>query len=690
MAGFDAPGVIPVVDPNTGETNITVLTEDREANRKLLRQLQEKMAQETNDPSILEFGLDDFAVLFYKQHPEAQATPFVQFLDDLGVDQQSVLNRYYRPNDESAPPISNDIQGWLTDENQGPRNQYLLEKKYATQPAAPPPGTGDVDLVTGLTQAATEGGLYGFGSEVMANKLVDTWRKNGDIGSETSDEDAYKIAYDTLERQRNRFRGQEPGYAAAAEFGGSLLTGGALVKALKSIPVIGPGVTEFLSKPSGSATLAGLEGTLYGAGKSEGTPEERLGQGAVTAPFAALFGALAPSSGRLVAPVSREQAGVDAAKYLRNMEGVTSVSAGQATQNPRLAKLEAALGGKAFSDLYAQGEKEFTRATLSRLGIDSTEFSDEVIKKAVQKGKEAFNQLEARNQSYITPQQLDEIQQLVASASTNSTLTNSEIELFKRIRERLAATGAATGTITGKEYKELRSKLSGMIDYSSAPDKSRALKTVIDDLDDNTEAWITANNVDDLGKFAEARQYWRDLQPIRVLNIVAPDATANRIIRPETLKKAVQFIDPYSAEKNLPYNDLIYKGEQVLRPPNKVDAEPNKFATVVDLLRRAGGAGALLGGGAGYKLAATTGMDPALASTAGGVAGAAADLAAQRMLGSALMSKPVQAYLREQPLAKAAPSVVSTVQAAVPSAATAAVDAMELEDYYRRNFMAGK
>ncbi|ABD53153.1 hypothetical protein [Jannaschia sp. CCS1] len=149
--------------------------------------------------------------------------------------------------------------------------------------------TGSASALGGISGAATDGALMGFGDEYLAGlSTVLGVQPDGEGGANWFDYsqpmgDRYDTALDQIRREQAQFSEDRPGLSLAGEVGGSLL-----------VPGMGARGAMAASSGAGRVAQGGLLGGgasfTYGFGEGEGGIMNRLQSGAVAAPVGLLAG----------------------------------------------------------------------------------------------------------------------------------------------------------------------------------------------------------------------------------------------------------------------------------------------------------------------------------------------------------------------------------------------------------------
>lgn len=377
-------------------------------------------------------------------------------------------------------------------------------------------------------------------------------------------------------------------------------------------------------------------GALHGAGTATGDLSNRLEGAQAGATTGAIVGGAVPvvargigaAFNRAVAPISGDpsrQAAVD----ILAREGVP-VSAGQRTGSKALQYAESFLGdaplagGQATRFMGDQAEA-FTDAIMKRVGA-SGRATPENVSAASQRIGKSFNDLSARNTLKADQQlgqdlgsALNEYGRILPSEQ-RQIVGNLATDIVDRIK-------AGNGTMPGKDYQKIRSRLSRIANNAQQNDTdyAEAMRAMRNALDSNMARSIAP---DDAGAWETARRQYRNLKAVEKAAAAGGENAAAGLISPAQLRMATS----QGAGNRASYArgegdfaELARAGNQIMTPlPNSGTAQRNMFT---------GGIGGV-------------GVATALASPLMAVGTVAAPGAA----GRALWSNTGQRYLGNQPV----------------------------------------
>lgn len=356
-----------------------------------------------------------------------------------------------------------------------------------------------------------------------------------------------------------------------------------------------------------------------------------------------VFGALMPSGiARAITPnaISAErQVFVDT---LRN-EGVP-LTAGQTTGREGLRYAESSLGnaplagGRAAATMENQAEA-FTRAALRRVGEDAPRATPEVIDGAFTRIGGQFEALAQRNSLPASPRLGNDLVRVEGEYNNLVSVANRAPVVANTIRDIGDEIARGGGRLSGEQYNAITSRLARQArGAGNDPQLREALHGIRNSLDDAMERSLFASgNSADFAAWREARNQYRNLMVIERAATGAGENAAQGLISPSQLRNATvaQNRRGYARGQG-DFADLARAGEATMKPLPQSGTAPRAAAMAVPSVLGAG-IGSLFGGPAGAGLGAFIGS--AAAGTAPG------------LTGRALMSAPMQAYLRNQLIA---------------------------------------
>ena len=398
----------------------------------------------------------------------------------------------------------------------------------------------------------------------------------------------------------------------------------------KYAKTVGEALPGALAGPGGMVRNVITQGILPGlASEAAGQATE----GSAFEPYARagaaiLGGFTAPAAQRAVSPFRASsptrQAAVDALRH----EGVTDITAGQATGSKGLQYFESTMGGGRGADMLENQGEQFSRAVLRRVGEDAPRATPEVLDRAFTRIGQQFDDLAARN---TVPLDAQAQNALLNAATEYQQLVPQAAPAVENIMNRISTMAAQNGgRLDGATYQASRSQIDRMARNSGDPQLSHALREMREALDDAMERGISPQ---DAAAWREARNQYRNMIVVEQAATGAGENAAQGLISPSGLRNATvaKHGRRNYARGDGDFAELARSGEAVLKPLPNSGTAPRLLSALGPSV--SGAVGGVLGSGFG---------------PAGTVAGALAGSAVPAAVGRATMSRPVQAYLRNQ------------------------------------------
>lgn len=367
----------------------------------------------------------------------------------------------------------------------------------------------------------------------------------------------------------------------------------------------------------------------------------QLTEGTAAEPYARVAGSLVGPAiaARAVTPFRGDPTRAAEAAVLRN-EGVTSLTAGQETGRMPLRWVESAIRDTPFTgaraaNMNTEAAEQFTRAALRRAGIDAPRATQDVIDAGFTRIGQNFEQVA----NAVTIPVNGSLQRRAADIVrryervTEPSLVNP---LPANIANDIA--GRTGRVLDGATYQAWRSDISAAARGAGDPRTERALYDLRNLLDQRAAAYLRQNGQGDLARqIAVNNREYRAMLAIAKASSAAGENAANGLISPAALKSAAQAQNPqqYSRGRG-DFARLANAGNAILRELPQSGTAPRLIATELGKVM----GGSLIGAGMG--------------GSEGAAYGGLGTLAAQALMGRAIMSRPSQAYLRNQANGRAA------------------------------------
>lgn len=357
-------------------------------------------------------------------------------------------------------------------------------------------------------------------------------------------------------------------------------------------------------------------------------------------PYARVAGAL----GGVIAPsmLSRAVTPLPVSAGRRQMidtladEGVTSLTAGQQTNNKALRYAESILGdfpgsGGGTNRIQQEGQRQFTEAATRRAGVNPAlapegmgAASPEVLAQNSQRLGNEFQRIAANNTLAFDAQFANDLRGVIREYQ-RVLPSEQRQQLFNVITD----IGQYGNALPGTVYQETRSRLSRQAQSlrESDPTFSNALRGLRNALDD---AFGRSVSPADREALQTARQQYGAQRTLEKSASRSGEVTAEGNITPANLRNTVATNNRGQyARGQGDFADLARAGVGVMSPlPNSGTGQRVAITSLLSALGSGGGAVATGGPGA--------------------VLGAALGAAAPAAAGRALMSRPAQAYLANQ------------------------------------------
>lgn len=340
----------------------------------------------------------------------------------------------------------------------------------------------------------------------------------------------------------------------------------------------------------------------------------------------AVVGGLAPAGlAKAVTPLDIPMERKAALGVLKK-EGV-DVTAGQATGRKSVQYAESEIGGGAAANKLDKQQSQFTKAVLSRIGVNADRATPDVIDKAYKQIGQKFDKLAKSNNVTVgnkLSSDLTSIADEYHALGGTAPVVAGTVDALKAIQ----------GQMSGKTYQAVASRLARQARTTKDPELKFALQDIRSALDDAFERTLAAKGqTDALNQLKEARRQYRDFVTIERAATGAGADTAMGVISPLRLRTAVASMGrrEYARGKR-DLGELARAGTAIMSPLPQSGTAPRAAARAIPTIL-----GASFGAGAGG--------DP-ISTLAGATLGSAAPFIA----GRALMSKPVQSYLQNQAL----------------------------------------
>lgn len=370
-------------------------------------------------------------------------------------------------------------------------------------------------------------------------------------------------------------------------------------------------------------------------------------------------GGLTPSAlGRMVTPFPANAERTAAVNTLRN-EGVTSVSAGQATGNKGLQAFESERGGGRGADLLTQQGEQFTSAALRRIGENAPRATPEVLERAYNRIGQQFDNVSARNTLAVDRRFANDFAQVQQDYNFLANPMQRQV-VGEAINDIIGVIQQNNGVIPGAQYQAMRSRLGAAARGTDDNQLRTAMYGLQHALDDVMERSIRATgNAADVNAWREARNQYRNFLVVERAATSAGENAALGIISPAALAQATKTVQGrrnYATGQG-DFDELARSGVAVMSPL------PNSGTPIRTSAQNFGmsPAGAATGAAIGQWLGGPVGAG--IGAVGGGYLPSAA--------GRLALTRPGQWWLSNQGLANALNNGPSQIQQAILNAVLA-------------------
>lgn len=433
----------------------------------------------------------------------------------------------------------------------------------------------------------------------------------------------YTLEQDEARAALEHERFVNPWGSLAAEIGGGLIT----TMLTRGKAPAGASVPQ-------RAMVEGLwnlgQGAIYGAGAADGNLEDRAKGAALIGALGGVLGTAAPVVGqavkRTVSPNPAPAERVAAAQVMKK-EGVTALTAGQATGNKGLQSLESELGSGRAAQLMEQQAEQFTQAALKRAGVPAKRATPEVIDETFANLGRQFEDI-AMQTNVPFDDQLQDSLLTVATVYANS--AGKPAPIVEQLVNRTAQLAHLNGDrVTGEVYQAIRSEIGKYMGRVDGAGKE-ALRELQDALDDAVERNMSGGTLEE---WQHLRRLYQNLLVVQsAATSSAGKSVAADLITPLQLREATKEV--LGRGRN-DFTDLANAAIQTMTPLPQ-SATPTRLAA-----QAMSGLAPALGTAIGSPGGVPGGV-------AGALAGAALGGVTPWAVGRALLSAPGRAYLGNQ------------------------------------------
>lgn len=310
--------------------------------------------------------------------------------------------------------------------------------------------------------------------------------------------------------------------------------------------------------------------------------EQILGGAATGGALGAAGSALAGGS-RVLTPYPLSQRRRELVNILRE-EGIEP-TAGQQSGAHGLRYMESHLGelpgaGGATERANERIGEQFTRAALSRAGINADRATDQAIDRGFRDNSARFNHLAAQTEIRGDRQLAQDLHDVQMEYWQQTQPSQRRPYIETTINETADAIVANQGRLDGRTYQQLRSRIARFERETTDTDYRRALGGIRNALDDAMERTLQATNPNLMGEWRNVRNEFRNLLVIERAATGGSAAAKQELLSPAAIRQAIVAQDRRDyARGRGDYNQLARAGEAILTPLPQSGTAPRAATT---------------------------------------------------------------------------------------------------------------
>lgn len=357
----------------------------------------------------------------------------------------------------------------------------------------------------------------------------------------------------------------------------------------------------------GAALPGGILRRLLGNVVAPAVGSEAAGQateGTAAEPYARLGGAVAggmlPSAlSRVITPLPASAERAASVNALRG-EGVTDITAGQATGRKGLQYFESERGGRAAANSQVNQAEQYTAAILRRAGETANRATPEVIDGAFTRLGQQFDNLGARNSIQVDRRFGNDIANLQGEYTRFANPLQKQT-VHDAVEDLIGVVQRNNGVIPGADYNAMRSRLGTVMRGARRSGDNQvadAYSDMIQALDDGMERSVrAAGNPGDVAAWRDTRNQYRNLLVVERAALGAGEQAAEGLISPAKLRQAMTAVHGKrsAATGRSDFSELSRAGNSAMTPLPNSGTAPRLSAQNFGMSP----AGAAIGGTAG-------------------------------------------------------------------------------------------
>lgn len=341
---------------------------------------------------------------------------------------------------------------------------------------------------------------------------------------------------------------------------------------------------------AGSRILGGVVGGAFGAGTQPATGKdyesekyEQLIGGAATGGAMGAAGTALAGGGRVLTPFPlsprrRELVNILREEGVEPTAGQQSGSRGLRYAESHLGELPGAAGaGEAANERVSE---QFTRAALRRAGINADRITDRVMDQGFINNSARFNNLASQTNLQGDRQLATDFRDTLREYYEHTPENSRRSYIENTMRDIAAAIRDNNGTLDGRTYQQIRSRLAQYARQTGDNDYRRALEGTREALDNAMERTIQVSNPRLIGEWRDVRNQYRNLLAIEKAATGGGAAAKEELISPAALRRAIEGQDRRAyARGRGDFAQLARAGEAILTPLPQSGTAPRAATT---------------------------------------------------------------------------------------------------------------
>jgi hypothetical protein len=365
--------------------------------------------------------------------------------------------------------------------------------------------------------------------------------------------------------------------------------------------------------------VGGGMGAAQGAGDAAtlgDIPKEAAIGGGIGSVIGGVIPALTGGVRRLFTPTANIAPGRTAAAQTLRDEGI-ELTPGQLTGRRNRLYFESEHGGAAAPEFIEQQQRNFTRASLRRAGIDADNARPEVLDAAFTRIGGQFDRIAANSEVRLDRPLVNDLLRTTAEYQNLTPVSQRVPAVNAMINDIVNGLNNNGGMLTGEVYQSLRTRLNELARRASNADLKEAFRGIQGALDDAVERNLPQHL---RGDWATARNQYRNMLVIEKAATAAGAEAGDGIISPQIMRGAlVQQSRRSYARGTGDFSELV-RAANVMMPKLPESGTAARLKSQGVTAGITGGAGAIIGGSASGGDAGTSFGSASLGGAIGALA----------------------------------------------------------------------